>query len=244
LRAAELTVPDDRAAHSVHATFIRAGSQREPITFVVTRERDGRSFSTRQIDAVQFGETILQMLASFHIRDGGPQTGLPMADVPPPETLFEVPGNEPPGTESLRTRDYPVTTLSVPLDQAPARRSLDSVMRTWSRSTEAWPNGLAFSASYVTYLADLRTGLAALDEPDGPFPADLAMTSLDHSLWFHDQVSPEEWLLIDMRRIAFEGDRALVLGTVHARDGRHVATLTQELLARRGAVRGRGGPPE
>jgi len=236
-------VPDDRSAHSVHATFIRAGSQKVPLALVVTRERDGRSFSTRQIDAVQQGETILQMLASFHIRDGGPQTGLPMADVPPPEALLDVPSGESSAAALLRARDYPVTSLSVPLDQAPARRSLDSVMRTWSRSNEVWPDGVAYSASYVTYLADLRTGMAALDEPDASFPPDLAMTSLDHSLWFHDRVSPEEWLLIDMRRIAFEGHRALVLGTVHTRDGRHVATLTQELLARPGRLTGRAGPP-
>lgn len=233
----------DRSAHSVHATFIRAGSQKVPLTLVVTRERDGRSFSTRQIDAVQQGENILQMLASFHILDGGPQTGLPMADVPPPEALLDLPTDESSAAALLRARDYPITSLSVPLDRAPARRSLDSVMRTWSRSDETWPDGIAFSASYLTYLADLRTGLAALEEPDAPFPPDLTMTSLDHSLWFHNRISPEEWLLIDMRRIAFEGHRALVLGTVHTRDGRHVATLTQELLARPGRVSGRGGPP-
>ena len=224
LRAAELTIAGDRPAHVVHATFVRSGRMDVPVTLQVERVRDGRSFSSRQVDAVQQGRTILQMLASFHAPEDGERSGQPMPPAPDPESLLPV--------ATARHSDYPVTIRTVPRERSAGGGPLGSVLQFWARSEERWPDGTASSAPYLTYLADMRTGMAVLDDPLGEFPEGMAMTSLDHSLWFHEQASPGEWVLLDLRRVSLGGHRGLVLATVHARDGRHVATVTQELMVR------------
>ena len=109
-----------------------------------------------------------------------------------------------------------------------------SAVRFWARSTETWVDddpGLA--AAYLAYVADLRTGTGLVDQWEMD-TGQWMIASLDHSLWFHDRVSPSDWLLVDLRRVAVGGARGLVLGHhCTPRDGRHVASFTQELVVRR-----------
>ncbi len=224
LRAAELTVDEDRSAHALHATFVRSGRMDVPVTLRVGRVRDGRSFSSRQVDAVQEGRMILQMLASFHVPEDGERAGQPKPDAPEPESL-------PPGAAD-RHPDYPIVARMIPLGPTPRSGPMEPAMRFWARSDRAWPGDDQASAPYLAYLSDFHMGSAVLHDPLGPFPRGMSMASLDHSLWFHDRVSPNEWLLFDVRRVSLGGNRGLALATVHSRDGRHVATVAQELLAR------------
>ena len=100
------------------------------------------------------------------------------------------------------------------------------------RSTEVWPSDAGLEAAYLAYVGDLRTG-TGLVQQDEMLGGGWMIVTLDHSLWFHERTSPEAWLLVDLRRVAISGNRGLVLGTVHTEDHRHVASFTQELLARR-----------
>jgi acyl-CoA thioesterase II len=225
LRAAALTVGADRPPHSLHSYFVRPGRLDEPLVMQVERVRDGRSFSVRGVEAWQAGEVILDMVASFHAPEGGDRYAQPYPDVGDPDDVapdpFQSTGFAGP---SIEMRMASETAVPEP--------PFGTVVRFWVRSTEPWDDddqGLA--AAYLAYVADLRTGTALVDHSDMQ-SGRVIVASLDHSLWFHDRVSPADWLLVDLRRVAIGNHRGLVLGTMHAHDRRHVASFTQELVVR------------
>jgi acyl-CoA thioesterase II len=227
LRAAALTVPADRPPHSLHSYFVRSGRLDVPLAMQVERVRDGRSFTVRGVEAWQQDEVILDMVASFHVGEDGGRYAQPFPDVPPPNEL------EPDPFQGTGFDVPPIETRIASETTEPPQPPLGSAVRFWARSTESWDRddpGLA--GAYLAYVADLRTGTALVDhwEMEG---GHWMITTLDHSLWFHDRVSPSEWLLVDLRRVAVGGNRGLVLGTMHAHDRRHVASFTQELVVRR-----------
>ena len=225
LRAAALTVAPDRPPHSLHSYFVRSGRLDVPLTMQVERIRDGRSYTVRGVEALQVGEVILDLIASFQVPEAGARDAQPMPDVPDPDEL-----------EPLREGRFDnasIETRTATVADGPPVAPFGSAMRFWARSTETWVDddpGLA--AAYVAYVADLRTGAGLVDQLEME-RGQWMITSLDHSLWFHDTVSPSDWLLVDLRRVAMGGARGLVLGTMHAHDGRHVASFTQELVVRR-----------
>ena len=225
LRAATLSVPEGRRVHSLHAYFVRAGSEQRPVLFEVDRVRDGRSFSTRQVVASQESGAILNLIASFHDEEpeaaDTPRWAAP-TDVPPPEEV-------PPAATDLLFEHRIVRR---------ARHGGEETV-TWLRAVGDLGEDPAIHACALAYLSD--------EDPLGVAVADLAAlgpdwgadgwesvmaASLDHAVWFHRPVRADEWLLFTVGGHGMANARGLAVARVHTADGRHVATIAQEGLGR------------
>ena len=219
LMAAGRTVPPDRLPHSLHGYFLRSGDAARHTIFRVERDRDGRSFSARRVVAVQGGEVIFSMSASFQVPTAGADHQVhPAPDVPGPEGLPDVDLHR---MFSVQTRQPP---------QPYADGSLPT--RFWARTTIGLPDSPLVHASVLTYLSDVSTGLIVL--PD----ADAAMgPSIDHAVWFHREVRLDEWVLVDLVPHSVASTRGFYTGSILTQDGVLAASLTQEALFRRAAAR-------
>jgi acyl-CoA thioesterase-2 len=226
LRAAATTVAVPHAPHSLHAYFVRAGRPGTAIDHAVTRTRDGRSFTTRQVEASQDGEVIFTMAASFHRAEEGPEYQLPMAaDVPGPEVL-EGPGwpfSSLRGGRQLELREAPVP------DPGPDGTYV-STRRAWMRA-HALGEDPVMHACVLTFMSDMGVVMAARPPRDRAMGADM-LASLDHALWFHRPARADQWLLYDMNAVIDHGARGLVRGVMHEAGGRLVASVSQEVLIR------------
>jgi acyl-CoA thioesterase-2 len=215
LRAAGSTVDPARVPHSVHMYFLRRGNSELPVVFKVDRDRDGRSFSARRVAALQDGEVIFTLSASFHVGAEGwssEDEPAPSAEPPDdlePEDLF--------GLFSLEGR-VPSQTYTVYADWP---------TRFWARVTEPLPDDPLLHACALIYISDISTG--ALPAPDG---SARATASIDHAMWFHRPANANDWSLIDFRQGTTGGGRAWYTGSVFTRDGGLVASLAQEMLFR------------
>lgn len=214
LRAAALTVPEGRLPHSLHGYFLRGGDASRPTVFRVDRDRDGRSFSARRVVAIQNGEVIFNMSASFHVAEDGPDHQIePMPDAGEPDGLVDF---LLPRLTSIEARLPP---QPYPGDHWPTR--------FWARCTVPLGGDPLLHAAVLTYLSDLFTGLA---------PFDVAVqhsgASLDHAVWFHQPIRLDEWVLMDLVPRRTAGGRGWYTGTLHNRDGALGASLTQETLFR------------
>jgi acyl-CoA thioesterase-2 len=224
LRAAALTVDDGRPPSSLHCLFVRSGRLDVPLVLEVDRTRDGRSFTTRRVEARQEGEVVLAMLATFQVEVTDDEPYGPVAPVVagPDDPSVSAGADDPDAFLG-----YPGSVYGLDVRDVPEPVSDAATVRTWVRSTEDWGQGAWVGACYVTYVGDLRAGFAG-----HPRWRDHLMASLDFSLWFHAPVDPREWLLFDLRRLATAAHRGLVLGSVFSADGRHAASLTQEVMVR------------
>lgn len=218
LRAAGLTVEAARRPHSMHAYFIRAGDERQPVLFEVERVRDGRSFATRQVVAYQAGGAILNLIASFQVDEEGEDV---QAIDPPPD----VPA--PSGCEAHDT-DLFFEHRVARYDVGPEPRGL-----AWMRVTEALGDDPMVHACALAYLSDEHPlGVAVLPHPLGTRWDALMAASLDHAVWFHRPVRADQWLLFDLRGHGVANARGLAVARVFAEDGTHVASVAQEGLVR------------
>lgn len=216
LRAASDTIGAELHVHSLHSYFLRPGKVGVPIDLAVDRIRDGRSFATRRVVAVQEGEAIFELSASFHIDEAGfdVQQDLP-ADVPDPESL-------PPGShEHAHHRPFDAREFG-PLPGA--TRSI------WTRAAGRLPDDPATHACVLTYLSDM--GPVGAARRAGPPEVPTMRASLDHVLWFHRPVRADGWLLYNLEAVSLSGARGLARGLVHAHDGRLAMTVSQESLLR------------
>lgn len=244
LVAARRTVPDQREAHSVHGYFLREGDLKAPIVYFVDRPRDGRSFTSRRVTAIQHGEAIFHLSASFHIEEPGIDHQHRMPDVPAPETL-------PSELELVRARAdrFPeplrtVITQERPIDIRPIRpadpwarqpnESADRAQRqVWFRVIERIPDTPMLHQAVLAYASDygfLPTALL----PHGIAFRDprLFIASLDHTVWFHRPFRADEWLLYVSDSPSAFGARGFVRGAVYRQDGTMVASMAQEGLIR------------
>jgi acyl-CoA thioesterase-2 len=221
LRAAQLTVDAGRPAHSLHASFVVAGTGGEPIRYEVERTRDGASFGTRRVVARQERGVVLVLTADFHDDEPGLEYELPnTAGVPLPDHLptgrYDSPWFE--------SRDVPVDpSLPTPVH---ARRS-------WFRPTSPIPDDPLLHLQSLAYVSDHGPTRAAR-EPHANLEADASRmsASLDHSVWFHRPVDVNEWLLSQLMPVATGRGRGLSVGTLRTLDGALVATVAQEVLLR------------
>jgi acyl-CoA thioesterase II len=233
LVAAGRTVEPERAVHSLHSYFLRPGDPRVPIVFDVERVRDGRSFTTRRVRAVQHGEVIFTLGASFQL----PQRGVEHAE--PPPTGVPAPEDLPDLGEWLRGERTFLSGVPRPLDlrfvEAPlwtSRRgpATDEPQRVWMRADGTLPHDPMLHVCLLTYASDL-TLLASVLAPHPPM-RQVAMASLDHAMWFHHPFRADEWLLYECRSPSASGSRGLATGRFFTRDGRLVVTAVQEGMVR------------
>jgi acyl-CoA thioesterase-2 len=220
LRAAQLTVGDDKPAHSLHLSFAVAGSGGEDIRYEVERTRDGASFATRRVVARQSRGVVAVLTADFH----GDEPGVEYQTPPTPG----VPG--PDGLASGRYDNTYIESRDVPVT---ADDALAHTRRAWFRPTAPVPPDPLVHLQTLAYLSDFGMTRAAR-EPHAHLADDARRmsVSLDHSVWFHRPVDVNQWLLSELVPVATGRGRGLSLGTLRTGDGTLVATVAQEVLLR------------
>jgi acyl-CoA thioesterase-2 len=241
LSAAVQTVPAERQAHSMHAYFLRPGDVSKPIVYEVDRLRDGGSFTTRRVVAIQSGRPIFNMSASFQVEDEGFTHQDPIPVAPQPESLrpdrealIELSSRLPAHVRDRAIAEQPFDTRTVNgLDDmitAPPRPPQRSI---WFRAAAKLPDDPALHRYLLAYASDHGFIATAL-LPHGVtwLSPGMHVASLDHVMWFHQPFRVDEWLLYVMDSPAAQGARGLVRGRVFARDGRLVASAAQEGLIR------------
>ena len=236
LVAASRTVEAGRV-HSFHSYFLRPGDPKIPILYLVDRIRDGRSFTTRRVVAIQHGKAIYNMAASFHIDEPGYAYHTPMPEVPPPENL-------PTFRERVKKyaaqlgpwaeRERPIDVrICDPVDQPPERWTSPTGY-AWIRADGTLPDDPILHTCLLTYASDL-TLLDTAVRPHGlewKPDRDLMMASLDHTIWFHRPFRADEWLLYVQTTPASFGARGFTTGSIYTRDGALVVSVAQEGLIR------------
>jgi acyl-CoA thioesterase II len=239
LIAAGRTVDPDRRVHSLHAYFLRPGDPTIPIVYDVDRIRDGQSFTTRRVVAIQHGRAIFNLQTSFQIEEPGPDHSAPMPDVADPDDLptFQerVEGSLDrfsPGAAEWLTRERPIESRPVDdpkwLDPGPREPTQD----IWIRANGRLPDDPLIHCCVVAYASDLTLlDTATLPHAIG-YDGQFMMASLDHAMWFHRPFRADEWLLYHQLSPSASGARGLALGHVFRRHGGIVVTVMQEGLIR------------
>ena len=235
LRAAYRTV-DDRHVHSLHGYFLRAGNAAKPVLFEVDRIRDGRSFTTRRVVAIQSGDAIFNMDASFQVDEQGLEHAHPMPNVPPPEELADdletVAGLESsdPGL-TVRARPFEMRSVfEIGSDAWRANRYWNPV---WIRFRLPGVRDPQLVRCLMAYASDMgMVSTAYLPHHQTTSRHELMTASLDHALWFHRPTDLEDWLLFHKRTSMAEGSRGLVHADFFTRGGELVASVSQEGLMR------------
>ncbi len=242
LSTATQTVPTDRAVHSLHAYFLRPGDVKRPIVYDVDRIRDGSSFTTRRVVAIQNGEAIFNLAASFQKPEEGFEHQDAMPSAPDPESL--------PTEEERLARIAHLVPRKI-LERTPTERPFDmrrsdepddpftpppvpAQRMVWFRSAGSLPDDPALHRCLLAYVSDFAFVTTAL-LPHGVswLTPGMQVASLDHVMWFHQPFRVDEWLLHVIDSPAMHGARGLVRGRVFTRDGRLVASTSQEGLLRR-----------
>ena len=240
LSAAARTVPADRPVHSLHGYFLRQGDARRPIVYEVDRIRDGQSFTTRRVNAVQGGHAIFTMSASFQVDEPGFDHHDPMPDAPSPDDLLgevdlakawaaRIP--EPLRTQATAPRPIDVRPID-PVD--PIRPQATSASRgIWYRASDALPDDPALHRYLLAYASDFHFLTNAM-RPHAVswLTPGLQVASLDHAMWFHRPFRMDAWLLHVVESPSASGARGLVRGRFFDQQGRLVASTVQEGLMR------------
>jgi acyl-CoA thioesterase-2 len=217
LRAAGATVPEDRLPHSFHGYFLRPGLVDRPVIFRVDRDRDGGSFSARHVRAVQDGEVIFSMLASFHAYRESP-------------TFDAVSSAPAPDPEQLTTRPSVASLVEV-REVTPTRivgKRMRHPDRLWVRAAAPLPDDGLVHACAVAYASDLGTGFGQTDVPGLPTGG----PSIDHAVWFHAPIRADDWMLLELAPRKARSSRGVYDGSLRNRDGELGALIVQETLLR------------
>ncbi|MGV3768681.1 MAG: acyl-CoA thioesterase [Sphingobium phenoxybenzoativorans] len=238
--AIQKTALPDRAINSCHAYFVRPGSIDRPIDFIVSRDRDGRSFSARRVVVEQDGQVIFTMSAFLHTQEEGARHQFPMPDVPGPDGLRPMSDYIAEIGDALPRKHWPFWRREHLFEWRPVQRFRvfneapeSSVRHVWFRFKGKLGDDPAEHQRFFAYVSDLHILHAGL-VPLGVGWADdhLQTASLDHAIWFHDSFRVDEWLLYALDSPAAAGARTLGRGAVYTADGRLVASVAQEGLIR------------
>jgi acyl-CoA thioesterase-2 len=221
LMAAARTAPEDRVPHSLHGYFLRPGRADRPVILRVARDRDGRSFSARHVVAVQNGEVIFSMSASFHTAEESTEYSMERAA---PAV----------GPDDLPTRsqfgrfDHSLDIKSLPFIVPLEEGEFAAPSRMWVRTREALPDDPMLHACALVYASDLGSGFG-----DGTAPGvRRGGPSVDHSLWFQNPIRMDGWVMLEMWPLKAGGSRGLYHGWMHDEAGTMGAMLAQEILFR------------
>jgi acyl-CoA thioesterase-2 len=239
LVAAGRTVPADRMVHSMHAYFIRPGDPAVPLVYTVDRVRDGRSFSTRRVTAIQHGKAIFAMSASFHRPEPGVEHASPMPQAPPPEDLRrssdrleEALGVQLPARFSDSPIDLrAVGPLSIEASRDPSLRTNRNLV--WLRVNGELPDDPLLHVCLMTYASDLTLlDTVLLGHGLNWYDGETSGASLDHAMWFHRPFRADQWLLYAQDSPVAHGALGLARGEVFTVGGDLVVSVVQEGLIR------------
>ena len=240
LSAAQQTVDPARHAHSLHAYFLRAGDVEAPIVYNVERSRDGHSFSARRVVAIQHGQTILNMTASFHVPESGAEHQFPMPLVPKPEDLPDVAmvtaaelEKVPAQRKRWLNKDGPFQFRHVhPRNELNPTRQ-PPYQNVWFRLIDRVADNPVLHRSLLAYASDFHLiGTTTFPHALSYLQPNVRMASLDHALWFHRPFRADEWLLYACESPSAQASRGLARGMIFTRDGVLVASTAQEGLIR------------
>ena len=240
LSAAQQTVDTDRAVHSVHAYFLRAGDINAPIVFDVDRSRDGHSFSVRRVTAIQHGQPILVFAASFQKSELGLEHQSHMPEVPQPEDIAPQEALSAEQMEKLSPKMQRWLSRMGPFEMRPVypRDEMKPTKRppyqqVWFRLTQAISDDVNMHRAMLAYASDFYLlGTTTFPHAISYYQNNVQMASLDHALWFHRPFRIDDWLLYDLDSPTAQGARGLARGSIYNRHGVLVATVAQEGLIR------------
>jgi len=238
LFAASATVEPNRAAHSLHAYFLLPGDVNAPIIYEVDRSRDGNSFSSRRVVAIQHGQQIFHMSASFQTEQGGLDHHLPMPPVPAPETVPTIvdpvgKAASEPGTSRRYTKLLPFEFKAVDTAALISGEPSAPISHFWFRTVDALPDDPMLHRSVLAYASDFYLLFAAAKPHGYTPPSDkLRMATIDHAMWFHRPLRVDDWLLYSLSSPSASGSRGLSVGSVFDRNGQLVASVAQEGMLR------------
>jgi acyl-CoA thioesterase-2 len=242
--AARTVEKEDRFVHSLHAYFVRPGDPSVPIIYDVENIRDGGSFATRRVVAIQHDKPIYFMTASFQDEEEGFEHQVPMPDVPPPESLLgEADLKErfmieaPEHIRAYWQRPRPIELRPVSLAHYFSREKLEPRQNIWVRTTGPVPAERHLQAAVLAYLSDMTLldtslfahGTSVLDRT-------LQVASLDHAMWFHRPPVLDDWLLYSQDSPTASGGRGMTRGAIFTRTGTLIASVAQEGLIRKKAI--------
>ncbi len=241
LAAAERTVDDDRPVHSLHAYFLRGGSEDHEIDFKVERDLDGRSFSNRRVVASQQGTPILNLVSSFHRREPGVHHQDAIPAVPLPEDLPSEADLRrqylhlvPEDRRAMMLAPRPIELRPVESRHWMGAEPRDPVSHTWFRACAPLPDDPKIHRAVLAYASDMSLlGTCTLPHGLSWTVGNLMGTSLDHAVWFHDDFRADEWLLYATDSPWAGRARGMNRGRIYAHDGRLVAETAQEGLIRK-----------
>ncbi|MFI4914574.1 MAG: acyl-CoA thioesterase [Steroidobacterales bacterium] len=240
LKAAYATVEPERVAHSLHAYFLRRGDFNAPIVYFVDRSRDGHSFTSRRVTAIQHGEQIFHMAASFQTPEVGVDHQIEMPRVPgpealpdsavlPPSTLAELP-------EKMRQfygRPWPFEFRLVHPVPLPRPPKAPPAQQVWIRIIDRVPDDDILHRCLLAYVSDFHLLTTATLPHALPYmSSNLVLASIDHAMWFHWPLRVDEWFLYAIDSPSASGARGFSRGSIFTRTGRLVASTAQEGLLR------------
>lgn len=240
LHAAYQTVPDDRFAHSMHAYFILSGDINVPIIYDVDRSRDGGSFTTRRVTAIQKGRPIFVMASSFQLQQEGMEHQISMPNVPPPEVLLpdhklaEAYKEEMP--EVYRRYQLPRPIEFRPVEKFDPRKPKKQrpFRHVWIKAKGNLPDNKRLHQQILCYASDYNLlGTAMLPHQHVINSSEVFFASLDHAMWFHRDFRMDEWLLYALDSPSASNARGFTRGNIFSQDGRLVASVVQEGLMRK-----------
>jgi acyl-CoA thioesterase-2 len=239
LMAASETVEPERLVHSLHAYFLRKGDFNAPIVYEVDRSRDGASFTNRRVVAIQHGQQIFHMSASFQVHEPGPDHQAPMPDVAPPEALPDLKTQQRKQLDRMPAEQRRYWSLERPfefrsvetLEQGVPR---PAVRHIWFRLVDQLVDGdQALQRALLAYVSDFHL-LETATLPHGLSyrAGDVTMASIDHGMWFHRPVKIDDWHLYALISPSSSGARGMAFGRIFDRFGHLVASTAQEGLMR------------
>lgn len=242
LMAAGRTVADihERPAHSLHAYFLRPGDASAPIVYDVERVRDGKSFTTRMVKAIQHGEIIFTMMASFAVIEGGFEHQMPMPDAPPPETLKSelelrrmVAPFVPEKHRAFLEMERPMELRPIDPVNPFALEAKEPHRAHWMKAQSALPDDPFLHQCILAFSSDFALmGTAMLPHAVHFMQPTMQCASIDHAMWFHRPFRVDDWLLYSMDSPSASAAKGINRGLIHTRDGVLVASTAQEGLMR------------
>ena len=241
LTAAHRTVDKKRTAHSLHAYFLRPGSIGTPIIYDVDRIRDGGSFSTRRVVAIQNGEPIFNTSISFQIREKGLSHQIDMPEILPPEKCVsdleirkQLANKVPKKMREMFTRERPIELRSLPgegMFQSASKRPPYKYM--WMRAVSKLPNDINLHQAILAYASDMGLLSTSLNPHKLNFASgNFQSASLDHGMWFHRPFRADEWMLYSTDSPSASNARGFNRGSIYTRKGILIASAVQEGLMR------------